>query len=233
MEASPAKLELSIPPGTTYSIPLTIRNNSPVPTHIQVSLSDFSTTLHGDANFPKVGSRPDSLMRWASINPREFDLPANTVQQVRLSLQVPNKDISGEYAGIVFFQTRPIRRAAAVAFSLRIATKIYASIPGTDKINGSVTKMNVLASGDHPLYHVLFRNTGNVHEYITGQLLVQKNGETIDRIAMPQNMLVERGEDLLIELSGKSLPPGQYQAVAMIDYGGKTMTGGEVGFAKK
>jgi hypothetical protein len=37
----------------------------------------------------------------------------------------------------------------------------------------------------------------------------------------------------LIEVNGDSLPPGKYDIVAMIDYGGKTETGGEIIYDKK
>jgi hypothetical protein len=47
---------------------------------------------------------------------------------------------------------------------------------------------------------------------------------------MPDNMLVERGGVRMIELAGKPLEPGTYQAIATIDYGGKTETGGQINF---
>lgn len=234
LTVSPAKLDLSAPIGTTYNLPITIANGSSGATHIQASMVDFTVAENGDYKFDAVGSRHNSLMRWASINPREFDMPPGTTQQVRLSLDMPKDPaLSGEYAGIVFFQTRPMRRAGAVAFSARIATKIYLTIAGTEKIEGAVTKMSVAGDPNGEQYRVLFKNTGNVHEYIRGEVQVQKDGATVDRIEIPQNDLVERGGERMIQVSGHSLPPGQYQAVAMVDYGGKSMTGGEVAFDKQ
>lgn len=231
LDVSPAKLELSIPAGTSYNIPLTIRNSSGDPVHIQAQLVDFGVKPDGDYLFARVGTRPNSLMRWASINPREFDLPAGTTQQVRLSLAIPNeRSLSGEYAGIVFFQTRPVRRAGAVSFSARVGTKIYATIPGTVKIDGAIAKMTAQTGPAGELYRVLFKNTGNAHVYLRGQVEIQRGGETVDRMQMPSEMLVERGGERLIDVIGKRLAPGNYQAIATIDYGGKAMTGGEIGF---
>lgn len=228
---SPAKLELSAPPGTNYNVPVTISNASGAETHIQASMNDFSYDRSGNLDIMPVGKRPNSLLRWASINPREFDLPAGTSQQVQLSLRIPSgSDLSGEYAGMLFFQTRPVRRARAVAFSVRIGSKIYLTIPGTERIDGAVAKMSATSDGSGEQYRVLFKNTGNVHVYVNGQLEVQHDGATVDRIALESTSSVERGGERVLTASGKPLPAGKYQAIAMLDYGGKSMTGGEVAF---
>jgi hypothetical protein len=230
LDVSPAKLELSMAPGSTYNVPVTVHNSTGIATHVQAAMVDFGVARNGDYEFAKAGARNDSLMRWASINPREFDLPAETTQQIRLSLDVPPGSLNGEYAGIVFFQTRPVRRAGAVAFSARVATKIYMTIPGTVKIDGAIAKMSASSSAVGELYRVLFKNLGNAHVYLRGQLEVQKDGAAVDRITLPSEELVERGGERLIEVTGKHLPPGKYQAISTIDYGGKSMTGGEINF---
>lgn len=232
LDVTPAKLELSVPPGTQgWNIPITIRNSSGAAVHIVSSMSDFSVTRAGDYAFERPGTRPYSLMKWATINPREFDLSPTTTEQVRLTLNVPKSSaLSGEYAGILFFQTRPTRHANTVAVSVRIATKIYATIPGTVKLDGAISKMTSAGSSSDRVYRVLFVNRGNAHVYCSGQLVVQKGNQVIERITMPKDMLVERGGDRLIEVTGKRLPAGKYLAIAMIDYGGKTMTGGEISF---
>lgn len=234
MNVSPAKLELSMPPGSSYNVPVTIQNGSADATHIQASMVDFGLSNNGDYAFGKVGSEPYSLMRWATINPREFDLGAGMMQQVRLSLAIPkSSSLNGEYAGIVFFQTRPTRREHGVSFSVRIATKIYVTIPGTVKVSGAIAKMTATSAHDGEAYHVLFKNTGNAHVYVGGNLEVRKDGQLVERLSLPPNELVERGGQRLIEIAGKPLSPGKYQAIALVDYGGSTMTGGEIEFDKK
>ena len=231
LEVAPAKIEMAMPSGTTYNMPITVHNASTDPTHIQASMIDFNVARNGDYQFERIGSRENSLLRWASINPREFDLSPNTTQMERLTFSLPNdKMLTGEYAGIVFFQTRPLRRSGAFAFSERIATKVYVTIAGTLKIGGEVAKMSAAQSPGGQLYRVLFRNTGNAHVYLNGSVSVQRDGQVVDQLAVPAEQLVERGGERLLEIPGKRLPPGKYQALAAIDYGGKTMTGGEISF---
>jgi hypothetical protein len=233
LDVSPVKMELAMAPGSSYNIPLTVHNGTSDATHVQATLVDYGVAPNGDYQVAPVGSRADSLMRWASINPREFDLPAGTTQQVKLSIAVPqSSDLSGEYAGIAFFQTRAVRRANAVAFSVRVATKIYMTIPNTVKLAGAITKMTASAGSGEETYRVLFKNLGNAHVYLRGELDISKGGQTVERIKMPDEMLVERGGERLVELSGNALPAGKYDATATIDYGGKTMTGGEIVFEK-
>lgn len=233
LDVSPAKFELAMKPGGSYNVPITVHNGGIDATHIQVTLVDFGVARNGDYQIERVGSKTNSLMRFASINPREFDLPGGTAQQVRLSLALPDSNLSGEYAGIAFFQTRATRHGGAVALSARVGSKFYLTIPGTVKIDGAITKMTAGNAPSGQVYRVLYKNLGNAHEYLNGEVQVRKNGTTLQRIPMQKEMLVERGGERLIEVNGEDLTPGKYDIVAMIDYGGKTETGGEIVYTKK
>lgn len=232
VEVTPAKLEISVPSGATYNVPITVRNSTFDSVHIQASMVDFGVGLDGSYEFQKVGSRTNSLFRWASIRPREFDLAGGTVQQVQLTVQLPqSQNLSGEYAGIVFFQTRPPRRRGmSVAFAVRVASKIYETIPGTVKLDGAITKMSASSGPRGETYRVMFKNTGNTHVYLHGQLTIQRGGTVVEQVALANGDLVERSGSRLLEVTGKRLEPGSYQAIATVDYGGKTETGGEIAF---
>ena len=229
---TPGKFEAAMPPGTTYNVPITVRNTSFASTHILASLADFGLSESGDYQFTKAGERPYSVLKWAAIRPREFDMAPNTTEQVELTLSVPDdKALSGEYAGVVFFQTRPQRGNHGVAFSARVATKLYITIQGTEKVDGAITKMTSAKAPAGQMYRVLFKNTGNSHVYCRGQLIVQKDGAVVYQLPLADNLLVERGGTRMLQTLGKSLPAGNYQAIATLDYGGKTETGGEINFA--
>jgi len=231
LEVTPGKLEISVPTGATYNIPISVRNSSFDQVHVQGSMTDFSVGLDGAYAFQRVGARPNSLLKWAAIRPREFDIAPGTIQQVQLTVQLPQSpSLSGEYAGIVFFQTRPQRKRGTMAFAIRVASKIYETIPGTVKLDGAITKMSAVSSSKGETYRVLYRNSGNAHVYIRGQLTIQKGGSVVDQVELANGQLVERGGDRLVEVTGKRLEPGSYQAIATIDYGGKTETGGEIAF---
>jgi len=231
VSVTPGKFEAAMPPGTTYNVPITVTNTSFNSTHILASMADFGLSVNGNYEFDKVGTHPYSILKWAAIRPREFDIPTNSSQQVELSLSVPSdQSLNGEYAGVVFFQTRPQRGSRGVFFSARVATKLYITISGTEKINGAITKMTSVKATGGQSYRIVFKNTGNTHVYTRGELTVQKDGAVVYQVPLPENLLVERGGERLIQVLGKSLKAGTYQAIATVDYGGRTQTGGQINF---
>jgi P pilus assembly chaperone PapD len=233
LDVSPAKLDMTISPGGRYNLGILVRNDQPTAVHIQASEVDFHLDEAGEYQFGPPGSQQNSLMKYATVNPREFDVGPNTVQQVRVTFDLPaGLNLSGEQAGIIFFQTRPDRKKNAVAFSARVASKIYNTIPNTSKLNGTIDKMSVAAGapGTGPLYRVVFKNTGNTHVYLKGSVDVKKDGKVVDHLPISALPLVERGGLRMLELSGRKLDPGSYDVVAVVDYGGTTLTGGQVTF---
>lgn len=233
LDVSPAKIDMQIPIGARYNMPMTIKNSGANPVHVVVTPMDFKLTGKGEYQFLKVGGSPYSLLKYATINPREFDLPANTTQQVQVTFAMPTAEgsMNGEYAGIVMFQTRPDRKGHnALAFSARVATKLYDVVPNTTKQGGEVTNLVAVAANGGETYAVTFKNAGNTHLYLGGWVEVRQNGQVVDKIRLSDNQLVERNTDRIIEVTGKRLPPGQYEATAAIDYGGSKLSGGAVKF---
>jgi hypothetical protein len=231
LEVTPGKLEISVPSGATYNVPITVRNSSFDPVHVQASMVDFGLNADGSYRFQRVGSDTYSLLKWASIRPREFDLKPGEAQQVQLTVAMPQESLSGEYGGIVFFQTRPSRQPGrSIAFSVRVAAKIYETIPGTIQLNGAITKMSTTHTSLGQRYSVVFRNVGNTHVYVHGQIEVQHGNDVVQQLSLADGDLVERGGVRVLQAVGRKLPPGSYQAVATVDYGGKTETGGEIAF---
>ncbi len=232
LDVSPAKLEIVFTPGSSYNLPVTVHNNGQAAVHVLTSMSDFTLNLAGDYQFTKPGTNAYSLMKYATVNPREFDLPADQSQQVRLTITIPNSStISGEFPGVVFFQTRPERHGGiGVAFSAKIATKIYAQIKDTVKASGRVEKFSTERSGPGQLYRVMFHNTGNGHVYLNGRVEVRKAGVLVEKVPIGPSLLVERGGERLMEIPGKKLEPGHYDAIAAVDYGGEKLVGGQLAF---
>ncbi len=233
LDVSPAKLDMSVAPGGRYNLSVIVKNEQDAAVHVQASEVDFSLNEAGDYRFGTPGSSANSLMKYASINPREFDIPPNSVQQVVVTFALPSgTNLTGEQAGIIFFQTRPDRKRGSVVFSARVASKIYNTIPNTTKLAGQIDRMSVATGGvgGGPLYRVVFKNTGNAHVYLKGAVDVKKDGKTVDHLPITQLPLVERGGSRMLELPGRKLDPGSYDVTAVVDYGGTTLTGGQVTF---
>ncbi|HET9029648.1 MAG TPA: hypothetical protein VFN49_05680 [Candidatus Aquilonibacter sp.] len=234
LDVAPAKLELQISPNTTQTFPITVRNSGTAPLHIQVSLSDFGLTPGGDYVFKKPGSEKFSLSKWLGVNPREFDIPPNTVQQVRVTLNVPG-GVNGEYSGIIFFTTRPERhQTRGITFAERVASKIYGYTPASLKIDGAVDGIAVKRTPIGEQFLVGFKNRGNAHLYLNGKIEVRKGDRLIASVPFAPQQLVGRGERRVIEAYVvEKLPPGSYTALALVDFGGPNLAGGQTTFTVK
>ena len=226
VDVSPAKYELSTQPGKQETFPITVRNTSGAAVHIVASLSDYTVGPTGNYLFAAPGKSPFSLSRGISVNPREFDLEANSFVQVRFSVDIPST-ASGEYSNLVFFTTRPTRHGGGLSIVERIASKIYVIIPESTRIAGEVDDVKAQSLDDGQHYLVNFRNTGNAHVYLSGRVEIKQGGTVVDRISFPPGMLVERAGKRLIDAVGKKLAPGSYSVVAMVDYGGPNLVAGQ------
>lgn len=230
LDVSPAKYELQVPAGQSQTIPITIRNAGDAPVHVLASLSDFTVGRDGTYAFFDAGKTPFGMGKWVTVNPREFDLEPKAFMQVRFSVSIPSS-ATGEYSSIVFFTTRPTRRAGGgVSIAERVASKLYNIVPNTERFGGEIDDVSARADGESQKYTVGFRNTGNAHVYLNGRVEVKKDGQTVERVAMPKEMLVERSGKRLIEAVGKKLGPGSYTAVALVDYGGPNLIAGQTQF---
>ena len=229
LDVSPVKYELQVPAGTARTIPITVTNGGDAVIHVQATLSDFTVGRDGNYEFLAPGKAPYSMANWISVNPREFDLQPKAFQQVRFSIAVP-AGVSGEYSEIVFFTTRPTRHPGGVAIAERVASKLYQIVPDTARFAGEIDDVTAKTDGAGEKYLVAFRNTGNAHVYLNGRVEVKKDGQTVERIPMTKDMLVERNGKRLIEASGQRLAPGQYTATAFVDYGGQNLIAGQTTF---
>jgi hypothetical protein len=233
LDVAPAKIEQQVTPGTVQTVPITVRNSGSTPMHIQTSLVDFAVSPGGDYIFSKPGTGRYSLAGWALINPREFDIPPNSFQLVRMTINVPN-GISGEYSGIAFFQTRPLRHSGGgITFSERVASKIYLYSGNTVRIDGAIDGIAVKETGIGERFLVGFKNSGNAHLYLNGNIQIRKGSDMVQRIPLQQQVLVERGGRRVIEAYSEKLPPGDYTALALIDFGGPNLAGGQTSFTVK
>jgi len=231
LAVAPGKIDLTVRPGAIANIPVTVRNDATLPAHIVLSIADFAIGDDGTYRYDAPGVKPMSLASWIAVRPREFDLPAQSFQQVQVSLLVPEGELSGEYAGVLLVQTRPSRERGSMAFSARFAAKVYATITGTARRDGRVDSVAADPDGaGNERYRIAFHNTGNTHLYLNGHVEIRRSGEIVQTLALPKNVLVERGGERHVQVTGARLAPAVYDIVAVIDYGGDQRTGGRIHF---
>ncbi len=231
LNVTPGKIEIGLRSGAIINLPLTVRNDSPVATHVVLSVGDFTVDDDGVYHYTAAGTTTHSLASWIAVRPREFDLPPTSMQQIQFTLLVPERQFDGEYSGVLFVQTRAPRVPGVMGFSARFADKVYAIAPGTAEHGGRVESIRAgIDPSGQEHYSVAFRNSGNVHEYLNGRIEILRGGDVAQTLPLPKNVLVERGDERTIDITGMRLQPGPYDIVAVVDYGGDKRTGGRIHF---
>jgi hypothetical protein len=229
LDITPAQYEFQADAGRQTTFPIMVRNVGNATVHVVASLVDVDTTAEGGgARFLRPGSKKFSASRWSEVNPREFDIPVDGVQQVRYTVNVPN-GAHGEYPAFVFFTTRPPRKPGGFGLAESVASRLY-TVVGDVTPGGAVDEVFTKPLDSGREYAVKFQNTGSMHEYIGGIVDVTSAGSNVDHIVLPPKTLVPRGEAQIVSAQGKKLPPGTYSAVAIVDYGGHSRVAGKTTF---
>jgi len=229
LDVTPAQYEFQASAGTQTTFPIMVRNVGNGTVHVVATLADVDTSAeNGAARFLPPGTKKFSAGRFSALNPREFDIPVDGVQQVRYTVTMPHT-ARGEYSSFVFFTTRPPRKPGGFGIAESVASRLYAvagdAIPG-GAVDG-VSSLPVLSGRE---YSVKFLNTGSMHEYVGGIVNILKDGSPVDHITLPAHRLVQRGEAAIVTAEGKKLPAGTYSAIAIVDFGGASRVAGKTTF---
>ena len=89
-------------------------------------------------------------------------------------------------------------------------------------LEGAIEDVVPIALAENTLgFRVEVHNAGNVHFYPKGQIeLLNAEGDTVGQVNLPDTPPVYPGTTRAFELAGTIVvPPGDYEAVASVDYG--------------
>jgi len=174
---------------------------------------------------------------WIAVAPQQFQIPAGKAQEVTFSVRVP-ADATGTTWGMIFVEgsPRPQERQGATVLAVeRFGVKVYETVPGTEDRAGRITGVSVLK--DNPLtLQVAFENTGNIQLRPDGKIdIISQAGEVVRSLPIESFPLLPGAtRDLTItDPSSTPLAPGIYRALATVDYGGESLTGGTRDFRLK
>jgi P pilus assembly chaperone PapD len=233
---SQIEFDLALPRGAVDTLTFSVLNNETDPLEIQISLADWDRDITGENRFYPPGTLPRSAAPWLSVSPLRFDLEPNKQQEVRFSIKVPS-DIAGTYWAAIMVeaapkQTRPQPPGTTVIVRRRFAVKVLETPPGTGTKDGRIALIDVRGLNP-PNYLVEFENRGTIHApRVTGRIeLRDEKGTLLEKLDLESFPILPGAKRLLKVTSarkkGDLLPPGKYLVVAVLDYGGETLAGGQ------
>ena len=183
LEISPPIITLTVNPGQTLKIPISLRDVSSGNLVVTGQVNDFVAA--GEDGTPKIlmdgtSDSPYSMSTW--IAPMQnLLLKPQQIQKLTVTMHVPTSASPGGHYGVLRFTgTAPELQGTGVSLTASLGSLMLITVNGKVKEGLSVAEFSVNKDGKKgtffegaPLNFVeRLNNTGNVHEEPTGQVVV-------------------------------------------------------------
>lgn len=242
--ASPMEFHLNVSSGENQTHTFWVRNRGNETIAMKVYTGDFWVKPDGKELFLEPGEVERSCAQWLEVAPEELELAPDESRALRFKINVP-PEMVGTYWAMIFVEqtTKPTIRTTErgeqkfniIAFQ-RVGVRIFEQTPEAKMGEGRITQVNTEAgTGDEVLKIVLnFENDGNILLKCTGRVEIKdEKGETVKTVELDKfNCYPQANRELKASLKER-LAPGQYSALAIIDYGAENLVAGEVVFEVK
>lgn len=242
LQIDPLLIERTISSGSQLSYEINLENLDPLePVTLEIAAVDIEENEQGAYVLVPAGTTPYSLSRWTSVSPTRFTIPPGGLQRVDVTVSVPRGISGGRYGAVAVTTVRDHTSSspdafAVSAFTFRMASFIELVIAGAAlRHEAYAESFNVTLSGDYPEYRermgedslvftLTVKNEGNVHIITSGSLSISTaDGRTVARYPLGggRGVVIPGAAVALRSVIRSTLPPGEYTARAVIDYGAR------------
>ncbi len=195
LKISPVRTDITINPGQTQTVSVTVQNVTSAPASLQVLINDFvagadesgqpSLLLDATKYAPS-----HSLKRYVAPIP-DITLQPNEQKVVKVEISIPTNVAGGGYYGAVRFAPAGTTPDKNVTLSASVGSLILVRVPGDVKDDLRLASLDVRKGNSVRVLFtdnkgikaaVRFENKGNVQEQPFGKLLLKKGGKTLQSI---------------------------------------------------
>lgn len=248
----PILVERSVVAGETVSYTIYIDNDHPFNViTLDLHVADIYEDLRGTYQLLPPGSTTYSLAEYVTIKPTRLTIPPNSTRQVEVTCKIPRGVAGGLYGAIVMSVVAPesssfreevigtttfnVGAASFLELVLQDTRLRQEAFPVAFNVSYSSADPQISSMvGDNALiFDVHFKNVGNVHITARGSLIIQtKEGRTVARypLGSGRGVILPTATVSIRSIITRRLPPGEYIARAVIDYGGHRPSVIEVDF---
>lgn len=175
----PGKQEMTLKPGESKTVPLTVTNRTGETRTFEIGFEDVAGSADPMQTVTLLGAARGhySLKDFMSVAERTFVLKQGEQAIVPVKVSVPNDAEAGGKYGSVVVSTVSDAPAGGngTAIVSRIGTLFFVTVPGKILSEGKVSKFETVGKktvyGSGPVdFDVLFENSGNVHLNPYGQI---------------------------------------------------------------
>lgn len=252
LRLDPLLLERALKPGETLNYTVNVENGdrfNSLP--LVIAVADVEEDLYGIYRLRAPGSTSHSLAKWVRLETDKVVLPPGGYKEIGVTVSIPKGESGGKYGAVVVSMV-PDEQAmeqGALGESLYVfqtASFLELVLTGTvGRREAYVSSFDVRRSaefpslqrevGDHALvYTAAVSNEGNIHIATRGSLTIKtRDGKTIGRYPLGggRGTILPGSTVALQSVITKPLPPGDYTARAMVEYGGHRPLVANVDFA--
>ncbi|HET7790996.1 MAG TPA: hypothetical protein VFK78_09385 [Gemmatimonadales bacterium] len=201
-----------------------------------VYLQDWSRAADGQQDFVSSGTLPHSCGRFLEVFPLSLRLAPGASGAVRVALTGGDTLTAACWSIIMVESANPAPPPAGrqIRYVMRIGVKVYVVPPGLAK-EGDVLDFTIarhrpdsLADTTGRDFVVSFQNSGGAPLWPTGKIEIRRIDNSVAATVDIVEFGVLPGDSRTLRVRIPALPPGHYVALALIDYGGAEVAGGQV-----
>jgi len=253
MLLDPILVERTARPGDIISYILNIENEDDFnPLTLDVSVADITESDSGSYEIVEAGTTPYSVSRWLKTNVNRIVIPPKSLREVEVTLDVPRGVSGGLYGAVVLTPvTAQINEEGALGvseFVFQMASFLEVVIAGTAirqeaytaGFDVGLSKDYMFLKGevgdDALVFSSSVLNEGNVHIVTSGTLQIKTlDNRTVARYPLGggRGVILPGATVSLMTVMTRKLPPGDYIARSVVEYGQRRPLISEVSFAVK
>ena len=238
---SPMEFHLRLAEGDENTQTFYVRNRGAETIALKVYVNDFWIEPDGREVFLDSGETERSCGPWVEITPEEIELAPDESQPIRFKLTVPPEKV-GTYWVMLFVEqiTKPSIKSAKrgeqqfnIISYQRVGVRVFEEIPGVENGEGKISAVNVGWDAENEALKVdlTFENDGELLLKCTGDVEIKDyKGEIAAKTELKEFSSYPKSHRIAGALFKEVLEPGQYTALAIVDYGEDFLVAGEAVF---
>lgn len=234
-------VERTIRPGESFTYHIYLTNEDRFnPVTLDVNVADIFEDVTGNYRLVPLGSTSYSLERIVHVEPQRLTVPGGATRTVEVTIQVPRGMMGGRYGAIVFtiggeHQDPGEDAFASTDYVFRMASFLELVLEGgTLRREAHAASLDLRRSGEFPalrtrvgdnamVFSMELVNQGNVHVVARGEITIRTaEGRTVARypLGAGRGVIIPEATVALRSVITRRFPPGDYQARAVVQYGG-------------
>jgi hypothetical protein len=196
---------------------------------VSIYLSDWDRQENGEHRFLPSGTLPSSCASRMQVFPLGLRLPPGRRQAVRVELTGADSLTSACWS-IAFVETSALQKGTGrtINYVTRVGVKIYVLPPGLTK-EGEVEDI-AAQPGDsgRTRIAVTFHDVGGMPLWVRGTMEYRRPDNSVAATDTVAEFPVLPGARRRVGLTVPHLAPGNYVALALLDYGGAEIAAGQI-----